>query len=127
MLLDYKGFTGLFTGDIEGAGEEMAWEYMRKQKKVSDLTLLKVAHHGSAYSTRREMLELFSPKLAFISCGANNRYGHPHEELLERLGEAGRDRKKPDLFHPGTRRSNGIPEKRRGSGEVFPAIKGRYK
>ncbi len=89
LLLDYKGFTGLFTGDIEGAGEEMAWEYMRKQKKVSDLTLLKVAHHGSAYSTRREMLDLFSPKLAFISCGANNRYGHPHEELLERLGEAG--------------------------------------
>lgn len=33
LLLDYKGFTGLFTGDIEGAGEEMAWEYMRKQKK----------------------------------------------------------------------------------------------
>lgn len=62
---------------------------MRKQKEVNDLMLLKVAHHGSAHSTRREMLELFSPKLAFISCGANNRYGHPHEELLERLEEVG--------------------------------------
>lgn len=89
LFLDYKGFTGLFTGDIEGAGEEVAWEYMRKWKRMNHLTLLKVAHHGSAYSTGREMLETLSPDLSLISCGANNRYGHPHEELLERLEEVG--------------------------------------
>lgn len=89
LFLEYKNFTGLFTGDLEGDGEEMACAYMKEQKRTGSLTLLKVAHHGSAYSTGREMLEMLSPKLAFISCGANNRYGHPHEELLERLEEEG--------------------------------------
>lgn len=89
LLLAYKDFTGLFTGDLEGGGEDMAWDYMKKMEGIDKLTLLKVAHHGSAYSTGREMLETLLPKLAFISCGVNNRYGHPHEELLERLREAG--------------------------------------
>lgn len=89
LFLEYKDFTGLFTGDIEGAGEDMAWEYMKKTKETERLTLLKVAHHGSAYSTEREMLEMLRPGLALISCGENNRYGHPHKELLERLEETG--------------------------------------
>ena len=53
------------------------------------LTLLKVAHHGSAYSTKEEMLSVLRPRLALISCGKSNGYGHPHEELLERLENAG--------------------------------------
>ena len=89
LFLEYKKFTGLFTGDLEGAGEETALDYWKEQKAAKNLTLLKVAHHGSANSTGREMLEVLSPRLALISCGANNRYGHPHEELLERLEEAG--------------------------------------
>lgn len=53
------------------------------------LTLLKVAHHGSQYSTGEEMLNKLLPRIALISCGKNNRYGHPHKELLERLERAG--------------------------------------
>ena len=88
LLLDYGKFSGLFTGDVEGGGEDAAWEYI--QDAVSGrLTLLKVAHHGSAYSTKEEMLSALSPRLALISCGQDNRYGHPHAALLERLEDAG--------------------------------------
>ena len=69
-------------------------EYMQKyagESGVDDcnVTLLKVAHHGSNYSTGEEMLNRLRPRIALISCGKDNRYGHPHEELLERLERAG--------------------------------------
>ena len=116
LLLEYGLFSGLFTGDVEGIGEAEAWEYMQeyltgkalKTEKTEDagmdrnlaggkiqgksdnrLTMLKVAHHGSAYSTGEELLSGLCPRLALISCGKNNQYGHPHRELLERLEEAG--------------------------------------
>jgi len=49
--------------------------------------MLKVAHHGSMYTTNEEFLDILRPKIAVISCGRNNRYGHPHGELLRRLEE----------------------------------------
>ena len=51
--------------------------------------ILKVAHHGSGYSTSSEFLAAASPSVAIISCGRNNSYGHPHAETLQRLEEAG--------------------------------------
>ena len=51
--------------------------------------MLKVAHHGSMYTTDKEFLELTRPKVAVISCGRDNRYGHPHGELIERLEAVG--------------------------------------
>ena len=51
--------------------------------------ILKVAHHGSGYSTSSEFLAAASPTAAIISCGRNNSYGHPHAETLQRLEEAG--------------------------------------
>ena len=71
---------------IEGQIEEK-----RPQNKIganhaeTELTILKVAHHGSKNSTSEEFLKAANPKLAIISCGEGNRYGHPHEETLERL------------------------------------------
>ena len=56
-----------------------------KSKAFSDITLLKVAHHGSQYTTDKEFLDLTNPKIAIISCGRDNSYGHPHKELLDRL------------------------------------------
>lgn len=47
--------------------------------------ILKVAHHGSKYSTSQEFLDKISPVEAIISVGKNNRYGHPAPEVLERL------------------------------------------
>ncbi len=51
--------------------------------------MLKVGHHGSKYSSSDTFLQNVSPKVAVISCGEGNLYGHPHEETLERLGQAG--------------------------------------
>lgn len=81
LLLTYQDFSALFTGDL---GEEKEREVLAFVPELS-LTFLKVAHHGSRYSTGEAFLEAFKPELAVISCGEGNRYGHPHEELLERL------------------------------------------
>ena len=59
------------------------------ERDISDVTILKVAHHGSRNSTSSEFLEQIQPKVAIISCGENNTYGHPHEETLERLEAVG--------------------------------------
>lgn len=83
-----KGFDLLLTGDVEGAGEAALLEELRS-RKISGVTVLKVAHHGSRNSTSEEFLAQVQPQAAIISCGSNNRYGHPHRELLERLKTCG--------------------------------------
>ena len=91
LELVYGDFSALFTGDLEGEGEQSFLEYQRKRgnQGKEKLTVLKVAHHGSKYSTPKELLEMLNPDIAVISAGEDNRYGHPHEELLERLEEQG--------------------------------------
>lgn len=70
----------LLTGDVEKEGEK---ELLRKGLKQADI--LKVAHHGSKNSTSEEFLSLVKPVHAVISCGKENRYGHPHKEVTERI------------------------------------------
>lgn len=71
--------------------KERRWgaETMSEENGLQNVTLLKVAHHGSKYSTREDFLRVVNPKIALISAGRDNRYGHPHEELLGRLEEQG--------------------------------------
>ncbi len=78
---EIEGWRCLFVGDI---GEETEREISMQWQ---DIDVLKVAHHGSRYSTSSEFLQLIQPELAVISCGKNNRYGHPHKETLQRLDE----------------------------------------
>lgn len=78
----------LLVGDVEGQGERELLTELQKQN-IQDVTVLKVTHHGSKNSTSMEILRQISPRLSVISCGRNNRYGHPHEELLERLETSG--------------------------------------
>ncbi len=87
LVLDvtYKEFSMLFTGDLEDGPEQL----LSVSGQLQDYDVLKVAHHGSRYSTSEEFLALTRPEYAFISCGIRNSYGHPHEELLERLDTAG--------------------------------------
>lgn len=93
LYLTYGDFSALFTGDLEGEGEQMVLDTIEDGEYAGEtaerLTLLKVAHHGSKNSTPKEFLETVSPRIALISAGENNSYGHPHQETLERLEECG--------------------------------------
>ena len=80
LLLEMGEFRMLFTGD---AGEKE--ETFSEQLAGVPITVLKVGHHGSRYSTGESLLENVQAKYAWISCGEGNRYGHPHEETVERL------------------------------------------
>lgn len=86
LLVEYGEFRMLLTGDVTGEPER---ELLTELEGREPLTVLKVAHHGSKYSTPRELLEMTDPVYAIISAGKDNRYGHPHEELMERLTEQG--------------------------------------
>ncbi|PKR85132.1 DNA internalization-related competence protein ComEC/Rec2 [Heyndrickxia camelliae] len=80
LLAKIGGRSWLFTGDLEQEGEE---ELVRSHRIQADV--LKVGHHGSKTSTSLKFLESIDPKIAVISAGEDNRYGHPNEEVLERL------------------------------------------
>lgn len=73
----------LFMGDA-GANTERA--IMREYPNLR-ADILKVAHHGSKTASTRAFLHQLHPLLALISCGANNRYGHPHEETIDSLNK----------------------------------------
>jgi len=72
---------------LEGDAEAPVEQAMLAEPDLAS-TLLKVGHHGSATSTRPEFLARVAPRLAVISCGLRNRYGHPRQEVLEELEEA---------------------------------------
>ena len=81
--------TALYTGDISSDIENLLPEKMSKYGLDEDINLLKVAHHGSRNSSGEEFLEIIRPDIAFVSAGKDNSYGHPAEETLNRLSEAG--------------------------------------
>lgn len=75
----------LITGDRSASGERELIEHM----ELPELEVLIVGHHGSKYSTCRELLIKTDPQYAIISVGAENNYGHPTDEVLQRLQDAG--------------------------------------
>ena len=110
LLLRYKEFSMLFTGDMAAEDEpELCQRYRAYLKKTEEdipkskgsrnegpqtlepeggdfrLSVLKVAHHGSAGSTTEELLDTLQPRAALISAGRRNVYGHPAPETLQRL------------------------------------------
>lgn len=120
LSVRYGEFDMLLTGDLEADGEEQLLKRPEGQSSsqstadqegkslgqgrsgyngvcngevalLDDYDVLQVAHHGSKSSTSEEFLALIKPELSLISCGKNNRYGHPNEELLERLRQAEND------------------------------------
>jgi len=73
---------------LEGDAEAPIERAMLAEQSLQS-TLLKVGHHGSITSTHPEFLSRVSPQWAIISCGLNNRYGHPRVEVLAELQAAG--------------------------------------
>lgn len=85
ILLSLGNFRALFTGDVEGTGENAVTEVL--EEKQIKAQVLKVAHHGSKNSTSIRFLEALKPSVGIVSCGEGNRYGHPHRELTDRLSQ----------------------------------------
>lgn len=84
--LKYNKFTMLFTGDIESKAEERIVNIAKDELRAK---ILKVAHHGSKTSTTEEFIEAVKPEIALIGVGKNNKFGHPNEEVLDRIKNSG--------------------------------------
>ncbi len=103
----YNNKSFLFTGDAYQSNEtelvemERYCQDKRDEIKCRGMVLnsdvLKVGHHGSKTSTSRDFVERISPSIAVISSGENNRFGHPHKEVLEVLEKYGIETIRTDL------------------------------
>lgn len=85
IRLSYGQHSFLVTGDLEAKGES---DIVAAGRNVAS-TVLKVGHHGAKTSSTPEFIELVQPQYAVISVGYNNMYGHPHQEVLDRLAARG--------------------------------------
>ena len=112
-----KGFSVLLTGDLEGRGEEDLLQYLaetnllKAQEGRSNIDVLKVAHHGSKNASSVEFLRVVHPDLALISAGIDNMYGHPAEELLDRLESYP---SRPDIYRTDLQGEISIRHKKKG-------------
>lgn len=85
IKLEYASSSAVLMADAEAAVERkmiFAGDDLRAE-------VLKVGHHGSKTSTSKELLEAAKPRFAVISVGKKNRYGHPTQEILDRLADYG--------------------------------------
>ncbi|MCA9353274.1 MBL fold metallo-hydrolase [Candidatus Nomurabacteria bacterium] len=82
-VLKYKDVDVLFTGDATLKTEDI----FLKNENLEGVDILKVGHHGSRTSTGVSLLREITPEIAVISSGKNNRYGHPHQEVIDRLND----------------------------------------
>ncbi|MGM0874335.1 MAG: DNA internalization-related competence protein ComEC/Rec2 [Bacillota bacterium] len=81
LWAELGGLKWLFTGDAEIESEEKLMKMFSSLK----VDVLKVGHHGSKGSTSETLLDNAMPSIALVSAGFNNRYQHPHSEILEKL------------------------------------------
>jgi competence protein ComEC len=82
LLVTYGDVRILLTGDAEAGEEE--W-LVRRYGETLRADVLKVGHHGSATSTTPAFLAAVSPRVALVSVGVANDYGHPSTEVMEAL------------------------------------------
>ncbi len=85
LRIDYGETSFLFPGDAEYEEETLLLDAGANVR----CDVLKAGHHGSNSSTGYRLLYEAEPTYCIISCGANNEYGHPHEDTLSRLRDAG--------------------------------------
>ena len=104
-LVFREEYSFLFTGDIYKEQEKEIISYKERCEEEKglrcdsfslDTDVLKVGHHGSKTSTSEQFLEFVSPRVAVVMVGENNRYGHPHKEVLEKLADYGVEVKRTD-------------------------------
>ncbi|HXW60107.1 MAG TPA: DNA internalization-related competence protein ComEC/Rec2, partial [Myxococcota bacterium] len=81
LRLIHEGHALLWPGDIESQGENLLIQSAKDLKA----TILKAPHHGSKTSSSPSFIDAVSPSLVIYSTGPNNRFGHPHAEVVERF------------------------------------------
>ena len=94
LRIDYGATSFLLTGDMEATAER---DLVNSGANLN-VDVLQVGHHGSSTSTSYVFLNAVLPEMGIISCGVNNKYGHPHEETLSILRDAGVDVYRTDLL-----------------------------
>lgn len=94
--LAYGDTSVILTGDATIETEKIILQNSKPGELASDV--LKVGHHGSHTSTSPEFVKAVSPNFALISDGKDNKYGHPHESVLETLTEQGVQILRTDLL-----------------------------
>lgn len=83
--LDFGENSFLFTGDVSKSVEK---ELIQNNANI-DVDVLKAGHHGSKTSSSEDFVKIVSPRIAVISSGSSNSYGHPHQEVLDILAKYG--------------------------------------
>jgi competence protein ComEC len=86
-------FEALLTGDAPDSVQQL----LLGQEMVREADVLKIAHHGGREGLDKNFLQKVTPRLAIISVGAHNRYGHPHAETLAELRQAKVEVRRTDL------------------------------
>ncbi|PIP68880.1 MBL fold metallo-hydrolase [Candidatus Nomurabacteria bacterium CG_4_9_14_0_2_um_filter_32_10] len=94
--LTYGDTKIMLTGDASVKTEKIILEENSQEQLKSNI--LKVGHHGSRTSTSLEFLKVINPSYAFISDGKDNKYGHPHKEILDELNQFGAKVLRTDLL-----------------------------
>ncbi|MFM9128419.1 MAG: ComEC/Rec2 family competence protein, partial [Candidatus Limnocylindrus sp.] len=92
LRLDIPGFSALFTGDIESDIDARIIRNIR-----TPVDFLKAPHHGSKGASSKALLNVLDPRVAVVSVGVRNTYGHPAAETLQRLGDRGAEVERTDL------------------------------
>jgi len=85
MRVDYHELSFLLTGDAERKVESKL--VTRAGDELLDVDVLKAGHHGSKTSTTQALLDAVIPGAVVISVGEDNKFGHPAQEVLDRLSE----------------------------------------
>jgi len=93
VLVSHEDQDLLITGDVDFEGEK----YLLDTYRLPDIEFYVVGHHGSKYSTSKELLTKTKPEVAIISVGASNNYNHPTKEVLNRLSDVNICTKRTDF------------------------------
>ena len=86
LRIDFEDVRILLTGDAEHETEQRLLQHGKAPLRAQ---VLKIAHHGSRFASKRPFLAAVAPTLALVSAGRENAYGHPHKGTIKRLSARG--------------------------------------
>ena len=119
VRIDWGDVSFMFTGDAEEQTE--AW--MVDEELDLEAQIYQVGHHGSTTSSTQGFLDAMDPEVAIYSAGEGNTYGHPHDEVIDRLHANGIDIYGTDLYGTVTVTTDGVSytvETETGGGPLPP-------